>query len=108
MRLDVHHHFEIDRGTEHKLDAILTLGRQIMTAVSDFAAKLATFTDRQDAAIADLRADVQNLNDQIAALNNSAGQITPEDQALLDGIVAKASSVSDKLDALDQLTPPKP
>lgn len=78
-----------------------------MTAIADFATKMTAFTDRQDAAIADLQADVQNLTDQIAALNSSAGQITPEDQALLDGIVAKAATVSDKLDALDALTPPK-
>lgn len=79
----------------------------IMSAISEFAARMQAFTDRQDAAVADLQADVQNLTDQIAALQNSAGQITAEDQALLDGIQARASAVSDKLDALDNLTPPK-
>lgn len=80
--------------------------RTIMSAISDFAAKVNAFNDRIDAAIAGLQGDVKNLEDQIAALQNSAGQITPEDQALLDGIQARASTVADKLDALDALTPP--
>lgn len=78
----------------------------IMSAISDFSTKLSAFFDRQDKAISDLQDDVKNLNDQIAALQNSSGTVTPEDQALLDQITARASAVSDKLDALDQLTPP--
>ncbi len=79
-----------------------------MSAISDFAAKLTAFQDRQDAAIADLQGDVDNLTKQIAALQATQGAITPEDQALLDGIQSRASAVSDKLDALDSLTPPTP
>lgn len=79
-----------------------------MTAIADFTAKMTEFFDRQDKAVTDLQGDVKSLQDQIAALQNSAGQITPEDQALLDGIEAHASAVSDKLDALDALTPPVP
>lgn len=78
-----------------------------MTAVSDFSNAMSAFFTRQDAAMADLQGDFDNLNAQIAALQASQGTLTPEDQALLDGIQAKASSVSDKLDALDALTPPK-
>lgn len=77
-----------------------------MSAISDFNDKLTEFFARQDTAITDLQGDVKNLEDQITALQNSAGQITPSDQALLDGIVQRVSVVSDKLDALDQLTPP--
>jgi hypothetical protein len=83
----------------HKLE-------RIMSAISDFAAKMTAFTDRQDKAVADLQGDVKSLQDQIAALQASPGTITPEDQALLDGIQAHASTVADKLDALDALTPP--
>ena len=77
-----------------------------MSAISDFNDKLQAFFSRQDTALTDLQGDVQNLTDQITALQNSAGQITPEDQALLDGIEARVSTISDKLDALDALTPP--
>jgi len=79
---------------------------RIMSAISDFTTKLGAFFDRQDVAVTDLQGDIKNLSDQIAALQNSTGQITPEDQALLDGIQARASAISDKLDALDALTPP--
>ncbi len=84
---------------EEKLDTI-------MSKISDFAAAMATFNDRQDAAITDLQGDVKNLSDQIAALQATSGAITPEDQALLDGIQARAKTVADKLEALDAVTPP--
>ena len=79
---------------------------QIMSAISDFNDKLQGFFNRQDTAIADLQSDVKNLDDQIAQLKAQLGTVTPADQALLDGIVARVSAVSDKLDALDSLTPP--
>ncbi len=77
-----------------------------MSAISDFAAKQNAFNDRQDKAISGLTDDIKNLTDEIAKLQASAGQITPEDQALLDGIQTRAQGISDKLDALDALTPP--
>lgn len=78
-----------------------------MSAVSIFVDQMNAFFTRQDAAVADLQGDIDNLNEQIKALQDSQGTISPEDQALLDGIQAKASSISDKLDAMDALTPPK-
>lgn len=77
-----------------------------MSAISEFAAKQNAFNDQIDTAITDLQGDVKNLADQIAALQNSPGTITPEDQALLDGITARTQAVVDKLNALDALTPP--
>ena len=77
-----------------------------MSAISDFADKMKVHNDKVDAAVTGLQGDVKNLTDQIAALQASAGQITPADQALLDGIEAKAADVATKLDALDALTPP--
>ncbi len=53
-----------------------------MSAISDFATKQNAFNDRQSAAVDGLIGDVKTLNDKIEALQNSAGQITPEDQAL--------------------------
>ncbi len=94
-----HHHFATKQDIE-------SLKHTIMSVIQDFAAKFSAFQDRQDKAIADLQGDVQNLTDQIAKLQSTQGQITPEDQALLDQIQSRASAISDKLDALDQLTPP--
>lgn len=77
-----------------------------MSAISDFTDKMNAFFVRQNAAMADLQGDIDNLTAQIKALQDSAGAITPSDQALLDGIQIRAQAVSDKLDALDNLTPP--
>jgi hypothetical protein len=92
-------------ATKHDLEQ---LGIKIMSAIADFAAKQNAFNDRIDTAITDLQGDVQALNDQITALQTSAGQVTPEDQALLDGIQTRAEGITAKLEALDALTPPKP
>jgi len=81
---------------------------EIMSAISEFAAKQDAFNSRVDAAIVGLTGDVQTLNDKITELQNSAGQITPEDQALLDAIQARSEVIAAKLEALDALTPPKP
>lgn len=97
MKIHIYHHN--DPHLKHTLEAI-------MSAITDFSDKMKIFFDRQDKAVSDLQDDVKSLQDQIAALQNSPGTITPEDQALLDEIQTRASTVSDKLDALDSLTPP--
>jgi hypothetical protein len=102
-----HHSLESIAHDVHELFRKLSqLEGIIMSAISDFNAAITAFFDRQDAAITDLQGDVKNLSDQIVALQNTQGVITAEDQALLDGIQARAKTVSDKLDALDALTPP--
>lgn len=90
------------------LNRIAQLETKIMSAISDFAAKQNEFNNRQDAAIQGLTDDIKVLNDKITELQNTAGQITPEDQALLDAIQARAEAATAKLEALDALTPPKP
>lgn len=77
-----------------------------MSVISDFAAKVNAYNDRQDAAIAGVSADVDALNAKIVELQNTQGQITAEDQALLDAIQARGEAAAAKLEALDALTPP--
>ncbi len=79
-----------------------------MSAISDFATKQNAFNDRIDVAVTDLQGDIEALNAEILKLQNSAGQITPEDQALLDGIQTRSEGIATKLEALDALTPPTP
>ncbi len=102
--------FKIDVHVHHHGDPVLVHIHQclekIMSAISDFASKVKAHQDAEDAAIAGLTQDVQTLNDKITALQNSQGQITPEDQALLDDITARGQTIADKLTALDALTPP--
>jgi hypothetical protein len=77
-----------------------------MSAISDYAAKVTAFLDRQDTAITGVSGDVDFLVAEIKRLQETAGQITPEDQAILDGIQARAEAAATKLEALDALTPP--
>jgi len=90
----------------NRLSLLKAQGESIMSAISDFAAKQDAHHARQDTAVAGLQADVQALKDEIARLQTTPGTITPEDQALLDAIEARAAGISDKLEALDSLTPP--
>jgi hypothetical protein len=78
------------------------------TKIAEFAAAQKAFNDRQDAAVTGLQGDVQSLNDKITELQNSAGAITPEDQALLDDLQTRGEAITAKLEALDALTPPVP
>lgn len=85
----------------HKLD-------ETMSAISEFAAKQQAHNDKLDAGIDGVAGDIQVLKDLIAQLQNSAGQITPEDQATLDALEKKSGETADKVAALDELTPPPP
>lgn len=96
--------------------------KQLMSAISDFAAKQKEFNQRQATAIDGAVESLKGLTDDVAALNkkieelqNSPGTITPEDQALLDDLqtqgdaaAQKAESLANALKALDEQTPPTP
>ena len=92
-----------------KLD-LCKLKEEIMATVTEalaaFDAAMTTYNDAHDAAITAVQGDIENLNAQILALQNSTGAITPSDQAILDKIQARGQAVADKLAALDALTPP--
>ena len=78
----------------------------VTEAIAAFAAQMQTYNDAEDAAITALQGDVANLNAQILALQNSPGAISSDDQSKLDGIQARGKTISEKLAALDALTPP--
>ena len=79
-----------------------------MSAISEFASKQNAFNDRIDSAVTGLQGDIEALNALIKALQDSAGTVTPEDQALLDQIQSRSETITGKLEALDALTPPTP
>ena len=95
---------------------------QIMTAISDFAAKQNAFNaaigadiDALVTSTNGLTDDVAALNAKIAALQASPGAITPEDQKTLDDLTAagvalqlKTDTAAAKIAALDAQTPPTP
>lgn len=108
LKIDVFHRFPegLPGDALRLLRDIQSQIGKIMSAISDFADKMKVHNDHVDKAVEGLQGDVKNLSDQIAALQASAGKITPEDQALLDGIESRTAAIHDKLDALDALTPP--
>jgi len=99
--------YKSHHGLATKNDLDKMEGR-IMSKIGDFAEAQNAFNDRVDTAITGLQGDIKALNDKITELQNSAGQITPEDQALLDSLQARGQTIADKLEALDALTPPVP
>lgn len=82
--------------------------QNIMSAISNFAASQNALFAQIDTAISGIQSDIQVLNDKITALQNSAGTISPEDQALLDELQAHAQAMTERLAALDALTPDAP
>lgn len=84
-----------------------TLMETLMAKFSEYAASQKAFNDAQaagidavNAAVDGVAADVQVLNDKITALQNSQGDVTPEDQALIDELQSAGQSLKDKMDAL--------
>lgn len=94
--------------------------KNIMSKVSEFVAKQEAHNAAVDASldtigtsVTGIVGDVAALNDLIRQLQESQGEITPEDQALLDQLEAKgqaledrAKATSDAVKAADDLTPP--
>ncbi len=79
---------------------------EIMSKISEFAAKQKAHNERIETAVGGLTEDVKTLNDKITELQESSGQVTPEDQALLDELQAQGEALATKLEALDNVTPP--
>lgn len=92
-------------ATKHDLRKAV---EQIMSKISEFSERQSAFNARQDAAIDGLVSDVKTLNDKITELQNTPGEITPADQALLDELEARSKVIVEKVEALDAQTPPAP
>lgn len=94
--------------TNPLIHEIRKIGGMIMSVISEFAAKQNAHNDKIDVALEGLAQDVADLNAKIEALQNSAGQISPEDQALLDALETRGDAIEKKVVALNALTPPMP
>lgn len=110
MRIDVRllNSPAIERKLDEISEALAKLRREIMTAISDFAAKQNEFNTRIGSAIDGIVGDIKSLNDKITELQNSSGAVTPEDQALIDDLQAQGQALADRAEALDAQTPPAP
>jgi prophage DNA circulation protein len=83
------------------LERIEKQGERIMSAITDFAAKV-------NANFATLSTEIQALDDKITAFQNAASTLSAADQAALDGIAAASAALVTKAAAVVPVTPPAP
>lgn len=81
-----------------------------MSAISDFGARVDAAFEKLGVAVDGVASDVAFLKEEIRKLQENPGPITPEDQAILDGIESRVGALSAKVEALDAATeqPPVP
>lgn len=75
-------------------------------AIAAYVGKQNEYNTRTGAAIDGIVGDIGGLNALITTLQNSAGQITDEDQATLDQLQAAGEALASKAEALDAMNPP--
>jgi len=78
----------------------------VSPAVQKHFDQTTAYLDKIDKGIDGVSGDITKLNELIAQLQATQGQLTPEDQALLDQIEARGNAAGTKIEALDALTPP--
>lgn len=66
------------------------------------------YLDKIDKGIDGVSGDITELNKLIAQLQATQGQLSAEDQGLLDQIEARGNAAGTKIETLDTLTPPPP
>lgn len=83
---------------------LLTQRKHIMSVISDFAARVTEQFATINTAAEGVTLDIAALNKKIEQLQNSSGEISAEDQAILNSIENIAAGVAAKLKALDEAT----
>jgi cell division protein FtsB len=83
---------------------------KIMSAIETFGTAVNASFDKLGTAVDGVAADVDFLKAEIKKLQDNPGPISPADQAILDGIQARADQLDQKVEALDAMTsqPPVP
>lgn len=96
------------RNDKHNaiLQRLAQLENKIMTAIETYGQAVNTAFDKIGTAVDGVASDVKWLKDEILKLQNTPGPISASDQAILDGIQARAEAVVAKVEALDSLTVP--
>ena len=95
-----------DRKFIITIDDLDKLGDRIMSAITDYTAKVQAAFDAISTSVDDIAADITQLQTTIANFNNSPGTLSATDQAALDDVQAKATALVTKIKALDTATSP--
>lgn len=107
-------------ATKHDLQQLEIIMSKLSLALAAFAATNKEYNDRQAVAIDSivesqngLTGDIKGLNDLIKKLEESSGEVSEEDQALIDLMLAKGKATAERaeqvaaaLKLLDEGTPP--
>lgn len=75
-------------------------------AFHQVTARQKEFNDRNEESIRGLAGDIAEMQRLITQLQESAGDVTPEDQATIDALQNASDSIAGRFKALDDLTPP--
>jgi uncharacterized protein YoxC len=89
---DWYHKTRWQRRIEQKVDWIMATLEDLQAVLDGIAPKVSA-----------VKADTESLLAKLAAIPTSG--LTPEQQAAIDGAVAKAQAISDSLTALDNAVP---
>jgi len=73
-------------------------------AIQAFAGRVNTFLDAIGTSVDGIQGDVTELKRLIKQLQDSAGGVTPEDQATIDAIEARIGALAAKTKGLDDQT----
>jgi outer membrane murein-binding lipoprotein Lpp len=92
----------LDQNLNNKLE-------QIMSQITDFAAKCQASLDKVSGDLDSITTDIAALNTLIQTLQNSPGTLGPADQAALDTIATNAAALATKADGVvPPVLPPVP
>ncbi len=90
------------------VQAIRKMEGRLMTAIQTFSDKVSKAFSDIATSVDGVAQDVTDLKAKIDELQNSPGSITPEDQALLDQVQQQATTLAEKVKALDDATAQPP
>ena len=83
---------------------LLTQRKHIMSVISDFADRVTQQFANINSAVDGVVGDIDALKKKIEQLQNSSGEISAEDQALLNSIENITGNLAAKVKALDDAT----
>ena len=72
--------------------------------IQAFAGRVNTFLDEIGTSVDGVQGDVTELKRLIKQLQDSAGQVSPEDQATIDALETRIGALAAKTKALDEQT----
>lgn len=101
-----HNHEDQERLPREIIKALKHLEERIMSKISDYVTAVEASFAQVNTAIDDITVGIKALNDKITQLQNSSGQISDADQALLDEGQKQAQDLAAKAEALDTFAPP--